>query len=391
MRRPQRAFGELMESIMDVSSSMMALGARQLGTVLDGAVPRQALGTALRLLQHSAGVMRAALPGEGGLAWRELENKLEAFQLFQQAEPLLGLSPGDGVPLAERLGRARALGAYRSVWASEGLGHAHAESAWAGGRPRQLLSNVRLDILPRRAVLPLHTGAGLSFAGRLLDAGGDRHRRDLESWIALWEENARPGWREVAVEALGLVARNLHPQRLPRLDALLGEIDPVLPDYLWHGAGRGLYFAPTHALPWTGAAGRALEKAGSEPPHEPGRLNATAGLAWAMALVNVLHPEVLEDVVRRHDWDIGSMDAFANGVASALLVWRATAEDDAQLAAFVSYRPQASGSGRADRWDDLVRAPAEAALRCTGQPLRGDDGAARLFRYQPAPAWGSRP
>src|SRR5436305_4873661 len=115
-------FSELVGSMMDVSSSIMALGARQFGAVLGETTCRQAMGAALWLMQQSAEVARAALPGEAGLEWRELANKLEAFEHFQQAPAWLGLTSIGDPPLKEQLRRALSLGTYRSVWATEGLG-----------------------------------------------------------------------------------------------------------------------------------------------------------------------------------------------------------------------------------------------------------------------------
>jgi hypothetical protein len=373
----------MMDLSFSMAASMATLGARQLGAVLGETASRQAMGAALRLMQQSAAA-GAALPGEAGLDWRELANKLEAFEHFRQAPALLGFEPGAEPPLTEQLRRASVLGAYCSVWTAEGLGYARAESAWAaGGAPRRLLSGDALEGLPLGAVVPLHTGAGLSFAGRLLATEEARSPAGLARWIALWEENARPGYGCIAVEALGLVARNLYPYLLPRLGELLGAIAPVLAEHLWHGAGRGLYFAPTHVLPYSGAHGRAFEKAWREPPDEPGRRNATAGLAWALTLVNLRHPEILAEVLRRHRREIGSAEAFANGVASAVLVWRGIVGHDRHLASFLEYRP-----ALATLWYDLVLGPCEEALQHTDPQLQQSGGLAALFRFQPPPRKG---
>jgi hypothetical protein len=360
--------------MMELSSSMMALGVRPVGVVLGEAVSRQTVGAALRLLQQSAAVAGTVLPDEAGLEWLELSNKLEAFERFQQAPDLLRPAPGGEASLEEQLRRAWALGTYPSVWTAEGLGYAR-----AAARP---LPRLR-DGLPERAVVPLHTGAALSFAGRLLENGPPRSAAGLERWITLWEAHARPGYRDLAVEALGLVARNLYPQRVLGLGELLRSLAPELADSFWHGVGRGLYFAPTHALPWSGAVGRALDKAWREPPYESGRRNATAGLAWALTLVNIRHPEVLAGVLRHQEADIGSAEAFANGVASAVLIWYDAVGHDPHLAAFLQYRPEAAPACLPALWRELVLAPCEAALRDTYPRLRQSGGLAPLFRCPP--------
>ncbi len=362
---------------MDLSTSMMRLGARPFAGVLGESAAREGLGAALRLLWQSAAVTAAVLPREAGLEWLELANKLEAFERFQGASALLQEASGGGFSVEELLRRAWGYGAYRYLWTAEGLGYARAESAGAPGR---LLAG-----LPDRAVIPLHTGAALSFASRLLATSRIGGPADLEGWLSCWEESALSGYRDLAPEALGLVARNLYPFRASRLGELLQAISPDLADSFWHGVGRGLYFAPTHALPWSGAAGRAFEKAWREPPHESGRRNATAGLAWALTLVNFCHPEVLAGVLSRQGREIGSAEAFADGVAAAVLVWYDAVGRDPCLDAFLAYRPPASHPGLPALWRDLVLDPCERALGEVYPRLRREGGLAPLFRLPPSP------
>jgi hypothetical protein len=365
---------EFVGSMMDLSSSMAMFGARQMRVVLGETASRQAMGAALQLLQQSAATVHAALPVEAGSDWRELANKLEAFGLFQQAPLWVGVVPGTDLPLQEQLRRASALGGYRSVWTAEGLGYANAESAWETGRaPGWLTGSPGL----RSAFLPLHTGAALSFAGRLLSTEEARTRESLARWLTLWEDHTRAGYAGLAAEALGLVARNLYPHLVPRLAGILAALTPVLAEYFWHGVGRGLYFAPTHALPNSGSHGRALEKAWREPPDEAGRRNATAGLAWALTLVNLRHPEILAGVLQRNC--IGSIEAFANGVASAVVVWHEIVGRDAHLEAFLAYR----GPDLGGLWGDLVVGPCEEALQSFASGFRRGPGLADLFRFQP--------
>lgn len=339
--------------MMDLSSSMMRAGARQVSAALGEAATREGMGMALRLLQQSAAAAGAMLPSAVGIEWLELANKLEAFERFQQASAMP--DPAE-------------TGAYPFLWTAEGLGY-----AWAAAGPPRWLR----DSPPGLAAIPLHTGAALFFATRLLET--DPYANGLEGWLTLWEENARPNHRDLAVEALGLVARNLYPYRVQGLGDWLRSAGPDLAELFWHGVGRGLYFAPTHALPWSGAAGRAFRKAAEEPPDEAGRRNATAGLSWALTLVNLRHPEVLADVLWRHGREIASTEAFANGVSSAVLIWYDAVGYDSHLANFLEYR---SGSPRL--WRDLVTAPCETALRHVYPRLQREGGLAALFRCPPS-------
>jgi hypothetical protein len=317
------------------------------------------------MMRAGAAVMAGVLPDEAQAEWRELENKLHAFEWFRCAGPRLGLDAAAPAPLARPAARADALAdAYTGLWAMEGLGYAGARAVAGGG------GGDRFGALPARAVVPLSTGAALAAAELLLtevDRGGKGE------WGAV---------PELVAEALGLVARTLDPWRLPRLDELLGAADPALAEYLWHGAGRGLYFAPMHLLPWSGGCRRAFAKARSEPPHAAGRRNATAGLAWALTLVNVRSPEVAEACLAGCGEEAGAEEAVANGASSALLVWRQWAGADRLLDSFLAHRPAAAG--RALRWRRRVVEPSRAALAASPVDLIGEGRLASLFRFQGA-------
>ena len=89
------------------------------------------------------------------------------------------------------------------------------------------------------------------------------------------------------------------------VDRGLSAIDPDIVGYFWHGVGRGLYFLPINALPCSSSTWRAVEMAHEEAPHTLGRLNALGGLAWAVTLVNIRHPAILEaflNVMMRPGW-----------------------------------------------------------------------------------------
>src|ERR1700688_3514746 len=358
------------------------------------------------MMRTAAGVMAGVLPDEAQTEWRELENKLHAFEWFSCAGPRLGLEPAGQAPLARRAARAAALpDAYTGLWAMEGLGYAGARAAAAGDQPpRELLSGRRVGLrstgsgpggdrlagLPARAAVPLSTGAALAAAERLLaevEQGGSGEGETIEQraagaaadgpdpervrrWLRRCGDAAGTGYPELAAEALGLVSRTLHPRHLPRLAELLAAADPALAEYLWHGAGRGLYFAPMHLLPWSGGCRRASARARSEPPHEAGRRNATAGLAWAVTLVNVRSPEGAEACLAGCGEEADAELAVANGASSALLVWRQWAGADRLLERSLAHRPAAAD--RALRWRRRVLEPCRAALAASdSDQLRG--------------------
>src|SRR5262249_28606752 len=163
-------------------------------------------------------------------------------------------------------------------------------------------------------------------------------------------------------EGLGLVARNLYPHLIAEIDRELSQMGNNLIDYFWHGVGRAAYFAPTNYVPLPGVPVRIVEMTRREPPHELGRRNALAGAIWAMVLVNLREPEVIENfLVQCAEVDFDS-DAFANGVSSAALVWCDSTENTAPLEALGRHRPSFSREDLADRWNRLVRDPCRRAL-----------------------------
>src|SRR4051794_41969349 len=104
------------------------------------------------MAQTSAGLMRF-LPGSGALAdWKELDNKLEAFRLFQYPEREVGDPVREGaVAMALRLPD------FRAIWVLEGIAHERAaRNANSSG------------VLPDRTGISTHAGIGTALAERAL-------------------------------------------------------------------------------------------------------------------------------------------------------------------------------------------------------------------------------
>ena len=165
-----------------------------------------------------------------------------------------------------------------------------------------------------------------------------------------FEQNARLQWARA----------------VPALARALGETDGDLEARFWHGVGRGLYFLP---------AGRPLARALREPPHALGRANAMAGLAWAITLICLPHPGVLDRFLSRHCGRIEDADSFRHGIAAAALVWCRSAGQDELLHRLLAYPSQAP-----ERWQAWVRRPCERALGEQFPILVRDGGWDELFR-----------
>lgn len=345
---------------------------------------------AFDVMQLSAEALNLLTPGRGNrVVWQELKNKLQAFDLFENVDSALGINAEDGVPLKRLVEEACALDAYRAVWVTEGLGHLHTEMCWErAGVPRNLLRDA--DALPARSLAALHAGMGLSLASRLLKTVGPRNSESevggvLRRYVELCEDNSTPGYVGAAYEALGLVARNLYPHLICVVDRQLQKLDEKLLGYFWHGVGRAIYFAPTNFLPFNNSPWRAVEMSRREPEHETGRLNALAGLVWAMVLVNIRQPEILAALLRGHRGELSQSDALSNGVSSAVMIWRDSTGDTSYLDALCRHQPEPSEPALAELWTEQVLRPCRDALQRFYPVMKERDRLGEIFRYQSLP------
>lgn len=335
---------------------------------------QMALGTA----RQSASWMGGMLPWpESRLACQEFENKVQVFELFEDPLRALGL-PAHSFSLGELLDRALQEDPFAALWIAEGLGQLEAQRSWPANSqpPRGLLCD---PTLPGQGMAALHAGMGLCFACRALervDAGGSQASLNatVEEFVGLCESNSRPGYLQAAVEPLGLAVRTLYPWLALGFDEATGKAGERWRACFWHGVGRGLYFVPTNFLPWPGYSDRALQLAEQEPPDALGRLNAASGLCWAVTLVNVRNPEVVEGFWRRHEGRLSAGRHFADGAASALIIW--------------SHWIEGCSKGRAGeeprrRWANLLGNSYRQAFEQCYPLLRRRDCLGELFRYQP--------
>lgn len=344
-----------------------------------------------RLLRLPLGIPRRVGDGLGviargsaaGEALVELANKGEVYALVRLVGRLLDVPEGFPLPLVELIARAHDLGDFAALWAIEGLGHEDAAAAWAAGlTPRRLLVDRPGPALPVGSLLMLHAGVGLGIAEHLLDpvdpwSSSERLRRAVRESVALARENSLPGYAGATLESLGLVTGLFHPPLVPRVDAALERETPDVRDYFWHGVGRSLYFSPTSFLPCS--TWESFRAAARLAPDERARRNAVAGLAWALCLVNQRQPAVLDElVVAPHGRELCRDGAFANGVASAVVMRDETTPGAAFVEDFCAYRPRRSSP---DLWRQLVARPCRRALEVYRPALARAGRLGEVFRF----------
>ena len=347
--------------------------------------PGRAVKKGFDLAQQAVESLQAAASEHDRPAWVEFSNKLESFATFRYVDDVLGLDPAADLSLHELVNQAQALEPYRAVWATEGLGYYWTERTWDQGEPpSQLFAGETAD----KGMLALHAGMGLSMARRCLqdlDAGcaATEVQQQLHRFVALCRDNSQEGYTEVGLEALGLIARSLHPDLVKPIDQQLSSIYPEILPYFWHGVGRGSYFLPFNLVPRLSSASRALEVLRREAPNEEAWNNALSGLAWPIILVNIRHPQIIEAFVAQHGDQLAATDAFANGAGSSIATWFDSTGGDPHLVRFCQHRSDSADDQRTRLWESQVREPCRQALKNYYPDLKQNHLLGHLFRYYP--------
>jgi hypothetical protein len=262
---------------------------------------RKAARSVFEILLRSSEIARILMPGNRNpLLLQEIKNKLEAFSFFEYVDEFFP-------PVAERslsrmIGSIKSLEPFSFIWAMEGVGHYYMEKVSSViNSPNHLLRSESAGNLARKELIPLHAGMGLSLSGNCLQRIKLENSPEmvaglLRRHIALCQDNSKNGYAEIAFETLGLVARNLYPHLLLRIDEALRRIDKDFADYFWHGAGRAMYFSPTGLFPVCDENWSSISATQDEPPHESGRLNALTGWLFALALVSLKSSRLASNV-----------------------------------------------------------------------------------------------
>jgi hypothetical protein len=336
------------------------------------------------LTQQSAETLRTITPGNDlRLAWQQLQNNFEVYNLVKQVAGKLGIPPSGIFDLPEMIERSYALGQYPDLWAIEGLGHDYAAMFWNKRPLRGLLLPENTPDVPQSAMTMLHAGIGLFFAQTLLPTinpylAPAEVRSVLQQFISLVRENSRPGYAGAALESLGLVTRTWHPRLLPIIDHHLRDMEPEVATFLWHGVGRALYFLPIHFVP--GVYSPWLS-ANTEPPDDLARRNAFAGLAWATALVNIRQPQILASILRYHRDTFTRDDSFTNGVVSTMIMASDITPHDVYVRSFLEYQPDEESGDLVELWSRLVKGPVEAGVNRYYPVLQRNGQLEEVFHY----------
>jgi hypothetical protein len=322
---------------------------------------------------------------------QEFANKLHIITLVTQVHSQLGLD-GDRVqPLPVLVEKAAVLETFPRLWAIEGLGNYVGDHAMADGARTPvagLLSDPSAAMLPPWTLTMLHAGIGMSFAKYVLkrlepSSPAEAVRAAIAEFGALCRNSSQRGYAGAALESLGLATRTLYPSLVRLIDDHIPAVDRDLHGFFWHGAGRAMYFDPMNMLPSVNAPWRAIRRIDQEAPHDLARKNVLSGLAWALTVVNMRQPIVMEAFLRHHGDLAAADDAFTNGVTSSLMMRYDTTREDPWITPFVRHDPPPADHAVAELWRRLITTPCEHALAKAYPELSSPPAFEELFHYRP--------
>jgi hypothetical protein len=353
------------------------------------------------IVQQSTEIFRSLNPLQGGtLTLQELQNKVQVFTLVRNIPSTLQLpSEPPYPPLLEVIQRAYAMELYPALWAVEGIGHWYGDTFFTRHEvPRGILTDASVRDLPAESLTMLHAGIGMSFAQHWLQtvdhlSSSADIRHALEQILALCRENSRPGYEGAALESLGLIARNGQFYSETRPDEMvqivsreLARLDPEAFEYFWHGVGRAHYFLPIHFIPGYGSIWHAVGMIRQAVPNRIAWLNAIAGLAWGVVMVNIRHPQIVANLLRYYGAQLSVDDGFANGVASSIMVRYDTTPDAPFITPYYLYQPEPADTQLVQLWQSQVQQPCAVALQDYYPVLKQHHRLGEIFRYQSLPA-----
>lgn len=333
----------------------------------EASIPRELVKTALQVILGSVDLARCFSPdSETCIIWEELNNKLQAFCLFEHVDSILSIAYDRRLSLTEMIDRASALDPYFAVWATEGVGHYFTDlHLQKQALPLGLLTETGRGPATERMV-PLHSGMALSLAEFLLGRFSSSCGRDcsdaVNTFIEACHHNCKAGYFGIGYEGMGFVTRILHPRLLAPIDSHLSRFWPEVLTYFWHGVGRASYFSPLNFMPCEGSSLAGLEMAMRDAPHLLAKRNVIAGFAWASTLINIRHPNIIAALLQNCR-EMPELDAFLKGVQSALVAWCGSTPQHDFLYTFCQYRPQTSDQYFLQFWDSHVVKPGEEVLK----------------------------
>ncbi len=341
------------------------------------------------VMPQMAASVAAFIPGQdAALVRQECEAKMQVMQLVLDVRKICP-DKSVYVPLTETVAKAYALGSFPALWAVEGVGHDLVESRHHRGESlTELLTSADVSGLPEGSLTMLHAGIGLGLAELALkdlrpDSPVDQMDAALERFVKGCTSASRPAYLGCALESLGLVTRHFYGHSMVlAVDRRLETLDASLRAFFWHGVGRAVYFSPENMVPSLSSPWPVVAMCGRLAPHDLARENMIAGVAWGLTMVNLKQPVVLAGFLKKHGTGFGDTDAFANGVASALIMRKDTTPDEAHIASLVAYEPPKEDARLEALWNRIFKLSAAKALDEYYPAIKQKGRLGEIFRFQ---------
>lgn len=310
-------------------------------------------------------------------------NTFDVISFVNHVDAPHSLASNGTYPIDECIDRLYSRGDYPALWLIEGLGERYAEAYMEDGRDlRGLLSAGKGASLPDKSQLMMHAGIGITFAKKALNnltpvSTDNEIDAALNTFLELCHSNSQERYVGAALESLGLVTRTWYGQMVLPIYNHLKQLDVAASEFFWHGAGRAMYFSPMYMLPGFSPWNAAIV----EPPDEPARRNARAGVAWAWTVVNVRQPEITANFLAHRADEIDGNDAFTDGVYSTLIMAGEMVPGHRFVTGYVRYKPDSKNPDMVTAWNRWVGNDAESRVNFYRQTLKAHGKLGEVFRY----------
>ena len=340
-------------------------------------------------LSTQLGLAAAAFGPNSALYTQQAKNTRYIFVLVRNNPEEIGIPKQGEFDLADFHDKAYGIGDFENIWSVEGLGHVYSQRTWilkhnVSEDAHGILIDGQAKVLSEKSLCMMHAGLGLAVAESLikqltLHSPIREVERVLRVFIKLCNNNSRPGYVGCALESLGLVTRCFNYPMVDLVQRVLADVDPIAWEFFWRGAGRALYFSPGHMMqplfsPWIAAE--------MEAPNERAFKILKAGISWPTNIVNMRHPWIFEDLIKRRGAAELSEGTIRHGVAASTTMAMDTTPNHPVVKAYLDYKPRSSDPKVHELWQKLVHEPVYRAVHRYQPILSRHKMMDQVFRLQ---------
>jgi len=335
------------------------------------------------------GLAAAAVGPRSDLYTQQAKNTRYIFVLVRNNPEEIGIPKTGEFDLAHFMGKAYGIGDFENIWSVEGLGHVYSQRTWilkwnVSEDAHDILIEGQAATIPEKSLTMMHAGLGLCLGESLmkqltLDSSTQDVERVLRTFIKLCKNNSRPGYVGCALESLGLVTRCFNYPMTNLVQSVLADVDEIAWEFFWRGAGRALYFSPGHMMqplfsPWIAAE--------MEAPNERAFKILKAGISWPTNIVNMRHPEIFEDLIKRRGAAEENEGTIRHGVAASTTMAMDTTPNHPVVKSYLEYKPKSDDPKVQALWNKLVYEPAYRAVHRYQPILKRHNMLDQVFRFQ---------